>query len=65
MAASSLDILPPVGAPAARSLRDAGYSSLRELADADRAELSRLHGVGPKALRLIEEALKEHGLALR
>ena len=65
MAASSLDTLPLVGAPAARSLGDAGYSSLQELADADRAELSRLHGVGPKALRLIEEALKEHGLALQ
>ncbi|WAP50918.1 helix-hairpin-helix domain-containing protein [Arthrobacter sp. ATA002] len=48
-----------------RGLRAAGYASLRELADADRAEVSRLHGVGPKALRIIEEALKEHGLALR
>lgn len=65
MTATSLDSLPRIGAPAARGLAAAGYSSLRELADADRAELSRLHGVGPKALGIIEAALKEHGLTLR
>ena len=29
-----------------------------------REELARLHGVGPKALDLIEAALNEHGLEL-
>lgn len=62
---TDLDSLPRIGAPAARGLSAAGYSSLKDLADADRAELSRLHGVGPKALGIIEKALKEHGLALR
>jgi DNA uptake protein ComE-like DNA-binding protein len=28
------------------------------------AELKKLHGVGPKALRLIQEALEEQGLSL-
>lgn len=65
MDAASLDELPAVGAPAARALRTAGYTSLRKLAGASRAELSGLHGVGPKALRIIAEALAEHGLALR
>lgn len=59
-----LDALPKVGAPATRALTNAGYTQLRQLAGVPAAELSRLHGFGPKALRLIEEALAEHGLAL-
>ncbi|WP_342025218.1 helix-hairpin-helix domain-containing protein [Arthrobacter citreus] len=62
---TDLDSLPRIGAPATRGLNAAGYTSLKELADADHAELSKLHGVGPKALRIIEEALQDHGLALR
>jgi hypothetical protein len=60
-----LDDLPAVGAPATRALRAAGYSSLSQLANASRPELAALHGVGPKALRLIEAALEEHGMTLR
>jgi hypothetical protein len=61
---TSLDALPRVGAPATRALNAAGYTTLKGLAGVPRAELSKLHGVGPKALRIIEEALQEHGLAL-
>jgi hypothetical protein len=61
---SSLDELPKVGAPAARALQAAGYSELRQLADAHRADLAELHGMGPKALGIIEAALKEHGFKL-
>lgn len=61
---TSLDALPKIGAPARRALTEAGYTSLRGLAGVPRAELSRLHGVGPKAIRIIEDALEEHGLAL-
>lgn len=64
MTASTLDALPAVGAPATRALNAAGYTTLRGLAGVSRAELSKLHGVGPEALRIIEEALQEHGLAL-
>jgi hypothetical protein len=28
------------------------------------SELKKLHGVGPKALRLLQEALEEHGMSL-
>lgn len=62
--ASSLDELPKVSAPAARALTSAGYIQLRQLANVPRSELSRLHGMGPKALRIIEEALAAHGLRL-
>jgi len=34
------------------------------VADVPRKELAALHGMGPKALRIIDEALAEHGLKL-
>lgn len=62
--AASLDELPKVSAPATRALENAGYTSLRQLASAPRAELAKLHGMGPKALRIIEDNLAEQGLHL-
>lgn len=61
---SSLDVLPKIGAPATRALNAAGYTSLRQLAGARRADLAKLHGMGPKALDIIEGALREHSLTL-
>lgn len=60
-----LDALPKIGAPATRALSGAGYLSLRGLAGVPRSELAKMHGVGPKALRMLEEALSEHGLGLK
>ena len=60
----TLDALPKIGAPATRALNSAGYTTLRQLAGASRAELAKLHGMGPKALRILDEALAEHGLRL-
>lgn len=59
-----LDELPKVGAPATRALTAAGFTTLRALIDADRKQLAQLHGVGPKALRIIDEALAAHGYSL-
>ena len=53
-----------IGAPATRALTAAGYTELRQLANVPAAELSKLHGVGPKALRLLQEALQAHGMSL-
>jgi DNA uptake protein ComE-like DNA-binding protein len=53
-----------IGAPATRALTAAGYSKLSQLANVRAAELKKLHGVGPKALRLLQEALEEHGMSL-
>ena len=61
---SPLDALPEIGAPATRALNAAGYSTLRELVDVPRSDLARLHGIGPKALRILEEELERHGLRL-
>jgi hypothetical protein len=62
--ATRLDELPKLSAPATRALQNAGLATLRQVADVPREELAQLHGVGPRALRIIEEALAEHGLEL-
>ncbi len=56
--------LPKIGAPATRALASAGYTSLEQVAGVSRRRLSQLHGMGPKALRILEDALAERGLAL-
>src|SRR5450755_2233650 len=53
-----------IGAPATRALTAAGYTELRQLANVPAAELRKLHGVGPKALRLLQAALAEQGMSL-
>lgn len=62
---SSLDALPKIGAPATRALHGAGYLTLRQLAGVPRAELTKLHGMGPKALGILQAALEQHDLSLR
>ena len=61
---TGLDELPRISAPALRALDNAGYRTLRHLANASRQQLAELHGMGPKALTIIEQALAEHGLRL-
>jgi predicted flap endonuclease-1-like 5' DNA nuclease len=61
---ASLDELPKIGAPATRALNNAGYTSLRQLVGVPRAELAKLHGMGPKALRIIEDNLARQALRL-
>ena len=53
-----------IGAPATRALSAAGYSDLGQLAGVPRGDLARLHGVGPKALRILQEALEVRGASL-
>jgi hypothetical protein len=53
-----------IGAPATRALVGAGYSKLSELAGVSAADLQKLHGMGPRALRIIQEALEETGKSL-
>jgi DNA uptake protein ComE-like DNA-binding protein len=65
MAAADQGLPGNIGAPATRALTTAGYTELRQLADVPAAELKKLHGVGPKAIRLLQEALEQHGFSLR
>jgi len=55
--------LPRIGAPATGALRLAGYTRLDQLAGVPERDLAQLHGVGPKALRILREALADRGLS--
>lgn len=50
--------------PALRALAAAGYSRLHQLANASKADLGRLHGLGPAGIRVLDRALAAHGFAL-
>lgn len=50
--------LPAIGAPAKRALDEAGVRTLDDLRLVGPDALAGLHGVGPKALRLLREALE-------
>jgi len=50
-----------VAKPAVRALVAAGYTSLDQLTKAREADIAGLHGMGPKALGILREALKERG----
>ena len=56
--------LPRIGAPATRALAAAGYATLEDLDGVSRTMLLGLHGVGPRAINLLDEAMAEEGLAL-
>ncbi len=58
------DLPKGIGAPATRALTGAGYHTLDRLAGVPAAELLALHGVGPKAIRILSEVLAERGQAL-
>lgn len=51
-----------VGRPAISAFEAAGYRSLDRLAGESMSKLLRLHGVGPKAIRVIRETLESRGL---
>lgn len=57
--------LPRIGKPATQALKLAGYTHIRQLTRVTEAELAQLHGVGPKALRILRESLKEQGLSFK
>lgn len=52
-----------IGQPATRALANAGYTQLEQLTKTSAAELKQLHGMGPKALGILHEALAAKGLA--
>lgn len=54
-----------IGRPATRALTLAGYTRLEQLTQVSEKELLELHGVGPKAVRILRETLSEQGLAFR
>lgn len=51
--------LPNIGAPAARALAEAGVLNLDDAERVGLDHLAALHGVGPKAIRLLKAALEQ------
>jgi len=51
--------LPNIGAPAARALAEAGILTLEDAENAGLDQLATLHGVGPKAIRLLRAELEK------
>ena len=54
-----------VSGPALRALNGAGIRSLADLTRWSEAELAKLHGMGPKALRVLKAAVTAQGRRLR
>lgn len=52
-----------IGSPAHRALATAGITKLEQFTTVSEKELLKLHGVGPKAVRIIKEALRDNGLS--
>lgn len=59
------DLPSAIGKPATQALHGAGLTTLDQVATRSEAELLALHGVGPKAVRVLAEALEQRGLSLR
>jgi hypothetical protein len=54
---------PKTSAPAQRALDAAGIRDLTHLATFTEKEIAELHGMGPKALGILREALAAKGLS--
>lgn len=59
------DLPRAIGGPATRALVGAGITTLAQVSERTEAELLALHGVGPKAIRILKEALGATGRQLR
>lgn len=49
--------------PAQRALAAAGYTSLQQLTTLKANDIKRLHGVGPKTIVQLRQALRARGLS--
>lgn len=61
-AENPINDLPKTSAPAQRALDSVGIATLTQLSRFRRAEIAKLHGMGPKALGILAQALAAKGL---
>jgi uncharacterized protein YdhG (YjbR/CyaY superfamily) len=54
-----------IGNPARRALEHAGYTNLKTLTKVSEAELGQLHGMGPKALGILQATLEAKGWSFK
>jgi hypothetical protein len=57
------DLPPGIGNPARNAFTAAGYLRLEQFTKLSEAEILKLHGVGPKAVGIIRQALAARGLS--
>lgn len=57
------DLPKGLAAPARRALAAAGYNKLKQFTEISEADLLQLHGMGPKALGVIRQALAAKSLS--
>lgn len=60
--ATKSDLPTTLGAPARRALANAGITRLEQLSRVRERELLKLHGMGPRAVRLLRDILTARGL---
>lgn len=58
-------MLPKISKPATRALNQIGITTLEQVASRSDEELLSLHGVGPKAIKILQVALSEKGLKFK
>jgi hypothetical protein len=54
-----------LAAPAKRALAAAGFERLEQLVGITEAEISKLHGMGANALKVLRSALETEGLTFK
>lgn len=54
-----------IGMPAKNALEFIGVTTLDQVANYSEEELLQIHGVGPKAVKILKELLKENNLSLK
>lgn len=59
------DLPAGLAAPARRALASAGITRLEDVARLQESELKALHGMGPKAVNQLRDALASRGLAFK
>jgi DNA-directed RNA polymerase alpha subunit len=52
-----------IGKPAFRALQAEGFLTLHDVSRVSEAALLELHGVGPKAVRILKASLEQQGLS--
>ncbi len=61
----SKEFPPSMGKPANAALVSQGVTTLRHVAGMTKTELLAVHGVGPKAVRVLKELLAKNGMSLK
>ncbi len=54
-----------LAAPALRALAGAGYTNLDKLSKVKEADVLKLHGMGPNAMKILRQALKRSGRSFK